>query len=347
MPSTYELLIEEDDPAVSKVVQLDQSALSIGRKPGNTILLDERNVSRHHARLIRSGDAVEIEDLNSYTGVLLNGERLNGRALLSEGDRIQIGDYRLALRRVVPASVTALPRTALIPLPEPPVKPPVKPPGRAEAPVRDPRTQRLTRRVLLALTMGALGLLGGLLLNRQDPEPQKRSAAIRAPALPTPRASPQPAPSWPVQDKPAVTPDIAQAKPQSATAPRLRRRSALPPLHDRRGTPAGTAESLAVPEPGQPPASGEQRLAEAQTLYVNGEFAAAIRVARALTTRPEPGVSPTRVWRLLGAAACHLGDLNLLNDAYRRVDPLSRQYLHYVCEKVHVTRSGGRFELAR
>lgn len=340
MPSTYELLIEEDDPAMSKVVQLDQSALSIGRKPGNNILLDERNVSRHHARLIRSGDAVEIEDLNSYTGVLLNGERVTGRAPLNEGDRVQIGDYRIALRRVVRASEAALTRTALILLPEPP-------PAQPEAPVRDPRAQRLTRRIFLALTMGALGLLGGLLLIRQGPAPQQRSASVGSAALQPPRANPRPTPPLPVQDKPAVAPDSVPAKPQSAAVPKLRRRGGPSQQHDPRTTPAGTTEAPAVAGLGQPSAAGEARLEEAQTLYVNGEFAAAIRVARGLTTRPDPGVSPTRVWRLLGAASCHLGDLGLLNEAYRRVDPVSRQYLQYVCERVHVTRVGGRFELAR
>jgi pSer/pThr/pTyr-binding forkhead associated (FHA) protein len=337
MPSNYELLIEEDDPALSKVVQLGQSALSIGRKPGNTILLDERNVSRYHARLVRAGDAVEIEDLNSYTGVLLNGQRLSGRALLHEGDQVRIGDYRLALRRVVQAAAAAPAQTVLIPLPEPPVRP--------AAPVRDPQPQRLIRRVWLILTMGALGLLGGLLLNRQGPGP--RSAPVSARALQTPRAAPPPAPPLPVQGKPAAPPADAQAKPQSATASKLRRRSALPQLPERRAVPAGSAEAPAVAAPGPSSASGEARLAEAQTLYINGEFAAAIRAARGLTTRPEPGVSSTRVWRLLGAAACHLGDLELLNEAYRRVDPVARQYLQYVCERAHVTRSGGRFELAR
>lgn len=339
MPSTYELLIEEDDPAMSKVVRFDQSALSIGRKPGNTILLDERNVSRYHARLVRAGDAVELEDLNSYTGVLLNGERLTGRALLNEGDLVQIGDYRLALRRVVRTTAPVLPQTVLIPLPEPPVQPAV--------PVRDPRSQRLTRRVLLALTMGAIGLLGGLMMIPQSPGPQKRSAPVSAQALQTPRASPRPTPPLPVRDKPAVAQDSVQAKPQSVTAPKVRRRSALPQLPERTATSAGTAEAPAVAALGQPSTSGEARLAEAQTLYINGEFAAAIRLARGLTTRPEPGVSPTRAWRLLGAAACHLGDLELVNEAYRRVDPVARQYLQYVCEKVHVTRSGSRFELAR
>lgn len=336
MPSTYELLIEEDDPAMSKVVQFAQPALSIGRKPGNTVLLDERNVSRYHARLVRAGDAVEIEDLNSYTGVLLNGERLTGRALLNEGDQVRIGDYRLALRRVVQIPATVLPQTTLIPLVAPPVQP--------EVPVRDLRSQRLTRRILLTLTMGAVGLLGGLLLIRQGPGP--RSAPVSAPVLQTPRTSPQPTSPMPVQAKQDVAPDIAQAKPQSVTAPKLRKRSTLPQLHDRRATPAGTSEAPAEAALGQPSASGEARLQEAQTLYVNGEYAAAIRLARGLTTHPEPGVSPTRVWRLLGAAACHLGNLDLVNEAYRRVDPLARQYLQYVCEKVHVTRSGGHFELA-
>lgn len=344
MLSTYELLIEEDDPAMKRVVPLDRPAISIGRKPGNSILLGERNVSRHHARLVREGDAVEIEDLNSYTGVLLNGQRISGRAPLQEGDRVQIGDYRLALRRVVPLVVAAPPQTVVRSRPEP------RQPR--EAPVREPPSLRRTRRIVLTLTMAAVGLLGGLLLIRQGPTPQRPATAVSAPVRLPPREKPQPQPQplLQVRATPPAASELAQARPQPDASPKLRKRSAPP--RDRSiglatATPTATTAPTVVTTPDPPSAAGEVRLEEAQAHYVRGEFAAAIRVARTLTTHPEPGVSLTRAWRLLGAAACRLGDLELLNEAYRRVDPVSRQYLQYVCEQAHVTRSGGRFVLAR
>lgn len=93
----YKLIIE-DDEGKTTVVPLIRDEITIGRKEGNTIRLTERNVSRRHARLVKSGSQVLIEDAESYNGIRVNGERIEGRHLIAEGDRIQIGDYQLALK---------------------------------------------------------------------------------------------------------------------------------------------------------------------------------------------------------------------------------------------------------
>jgi pSer/pThr/pTyr-binding forkhead associated (FHA) protein len=93
----YKLIIE-DDEGKTTVVPLIRDEITIGRKEGNTIRLTERNVSRKHAKLVKSNGAVFIEDLTSYNGIKVNGERIAGRAPINEGDRIQIGDYQLALK---------------------------------------------------------------------------------------------------------------------------------------------------------------------------------------------------------------------------------------------------------
>jgi pSer/pThr/pTyr-binding forkhead associated (FHA) protein len=92
----YKLIIE-DDEGKTTVVPLIRDEITIGRKEGNTIRLTERNVSRKHARLLRQNGHVFIEDVSSYNGIKLNGDRIDGRAAVGEGDRIQIGDYQLAL----------------------------------------------------------------------------------------------------------------------------------------------------------------------------------------------------------------------------------------------------------
>ena len=68
----YKLVIQ-DDEGKTTVVPLIRDELTIGRKEGNTIRLTERNVSRRHARLIRSNGSITIEDLNSYNGIRVNG----------------------------------------------------------------------------------------------------------------------------------------------------------------------------------------------------------------------------------------------------------------------------------
>jgi pSer/pThr/pTyr-binding forkhead associated (FHA) protein len=93
----YKLIIE-DDEGKTTVVPLIRDEITIGRKEGNTIRLTERNVSRRHAKLVKSNGSVFIEDLTSYNGIKVNGDRIAGRAPVNEGDRIQIGDYQLALK---------------------------------------------------------------------------------------------------------------------------------------------------------------------------------------------------------------------------------------------------------
>jgi pSer/pThr/pTyr-binding forkhead associated (FHA) protein/tetratricopeptide (TPR) repeat protein len=93
----YKLIIE-DDEGKTTVVPLIRDEITIGRKEGNTIRLTERNVSRKHAKLVKQNGSVYIEDLTSYNGIKVNGDRISGRAPVQEGDRIQIGDYQLALK---------------------------------------------------------------------------------------------------------------------------------------------------------------------------------------------------------------------------------------------------------
>lgn len=96
MPSAWKLIIE-DDAGKQIVVPFTRDVITIGRKEGNTIRLTERNVSRNHARLSKENGHVVLEDLKSFNGIKLNGDRIDGRVLVHEGDTIQIGDYHLAL----------------------------------------------------------------------------------------------------------------------------------------------------------------------------------------------------------------------------------------------------------
>src|SRR3954447_3242805 len=93
----YKLIIE-DDEGKTTVVPMIRDEITIGRKEGNTIRLTERNVSRRHAKLVKANGSVFIEDLQSYNGIKVNGDRIADRAPIAEGDRIQIGDYQLALK---------------------------------------------------------------------------------------------------------------------------------------------------------------------------------------------------------------------------------------------------------
>ena len=93
----YKLIIE-DDEGKTTVVPIIRDEITVGRKEGNTIRLTERNVSRRHARIIRQNSALYIEDLLSYNGIKVNGDRISGKVSIGDGDRIQIGDYQLSIK---------------------------------------------------------------------------------------------------------------------------------------------------------------------------------------------------------------------------------------------------------
>ena len=93
-------LIIEDDEGRKTVVPIvrEDVEITIGRQEGNTIRLTERNVSRRHAKLVRRDGAVLVEDLGSYNGIRVNGDKIDSVYEVNEGDLIQIGDYDLAVQ---------------------------------------------------------------------------------------------------------------------------------------------------------------------------------------------------------------------------------------------------------
>ena len=114
----YKLVIS-DDEGHATVVPLLRDEITIGRQEGNTIRLTERNVSRNHARLLRRNGSYVVEDLGSYNGVTVNGERIDVNAELAAGDQLGIGDYDLAFESGVMATANTLPSPKPKSLPPP------------------------------------------------------------------------------------------------------------------------------------------------------------------------------------------------------------------------------------
>lgn len=104
----YKLVIS-DDEGHTTVVPLLRDEITIGRNAGNAIRLTERNVSRNHARLVKRNGAYIVEDLGSYNGVTVNGERIDTKSELEAGDQLGIGDYDLAFQSDVAAVANTLP----------------------------------------------------------------------------------------------------------------------------------------------------------------------------------------------------------------------------------------------
>jgi len=138
-------LVIEDDEGNKTVVPVIRDEISIGRQEGNTIRLTERNVSRRHAKLIRSGDSsILVEELSARYGIRKNGEKISGTADFAVGDVFLIGDYRLTLQGDTPpdAKVESKANGA----PAPPALPKPASGGFSSQPTQITRTEDLERR---------------------------------------------------------------------------------------------------------------------------------------------------------------------------------------------------------
>ena len=81
---------------------LIQDKMVIGRASRNKkwdIDLVDRAASRPHAEILHQGDQWLLNDLGSANGTKLNGERVEGSSMLTEGDAIAIGESVLIFRR--------------------------------------------------------------------------------------------------------------------------------------------------------------------------------------------------------------------------------------------------------
>ena len=75
-------------------------ALTFGRAGDNTGVLDgDDYASTHHARVEATRDGVWLVDLGSTNGTWVNGEQLDGRRRLHDGDVVRIGQTELRYER--------------------------------------------------------------------------------------------------------------------------------------------------------------------------------------------------------------------------------------------------------
>ncbi len=84
----------------------------VGRDPGNSIVLGDAGVSRHHCEIHWNGNTWQVRDLGSTNGVWLtrqNGEVISLRgqsAPLQIGDELRLGEVRLGISFHLDVAVT-------------------------------------------------------------------------------------------------------------------------------------------------------------------------------------------------------------------------------------------------
>jgi serine/threonine protein kinase len=85
-------------------IRVDDEFLIGRQEEGAGTLGQDAEISRHHARIARSGGGFAIEDLGSTNGSFVNGRRITGAEILSPGDRIQLGATTMVVQVSVPSA---------------------------------------------------------------------------------------------------------------------------------------------------------------------------------------------------------------------------------------------------
>jgi pSer/pThr/pTyr-binding forkhead associated (FHA) protein len=101
-PARVGRLVVVESPTLEpgSVLEPGPVPLTIGRGRDNTTALDgDDYASAEHARVEAQRDGVWILDLGSTNGTWVNGERMDGRHRLRDGDTVRIGQTELRFER--------------------------------------------------------------------------------------------------------------------------------------------------------------------------------------------------------------------------------------------------------
>jgi pSer/pThr/pTyr-binding forkhead associated (FHA) protein/ketosteroid isomerase-like protein len=97
---SYQIVVQRG-PNPGQVFDLTQSEITIGRETNNDIAIDDRALSRRHARLRLEADLYVLKDLGSTNGTFVNGDRLEDERTIQPGDRINLGENVALLFKAV------------------------------------------------------------------------------------------------------------------------------------------------------------------------------------------------------------------------------------------------------
>jgi hypothetical protein len=170
------LIVMRSGPIPGSSYFIEKDEVFLGRDLANDLPVPDPEISRRHARFLRRGDSVYIEDLGSTNGTFLNGVRIAGPQQLKDGDLITLAEntvmsfevkgaatepLRVSAGKAEPALYTpeAPVRAAYQPVPAPVPQQPVAP---APTPVREKKKVGWCLIVLLILL--ALVLIVGVVL---------------------------------------------------------------------------------------------------------------------------------------------------------------------------------------
>jgi predicted component of type VI protein secretion system len=93
-PNPPRLWISQGGEA-ARSVPIAEGTTVIGRGEHCDVSLEDEAISADHLEISRRGPSLMAEDLDSRNGTLLNGEPLDSRKRVRDGDVLQAGDFRI------------------------------------------------------------------------------------------------------------------------------------------------------------------------------------------------------------------------------------------------------------
>lgn len=78
--------------SVGKMFKIEKAESIIGRSQTADIPIDDKSISRHHAKILIQNGKIFITDLGSTNGTFYNSIKIEGQVMINDGDKIQVGN---------------------------------------------------------------------------------------------------------------------------------------------------------------------------------------------------------------------------------------------------------------
>lgn len=91
-------------PEGTRTVVLRGKRITVGRLPENTIQIQDRTISAHHAELVQEGSHYRIRDLDATNGILVDGKQVKDFHL-HENCTVNLGNLECKFQREEPADL--------------------------------------------------------------------------------------------------------------------------------------------------------------------------------------------------------------------------------------------------
>jgi len=103
-PSFFLTMMVNGQPGLS--VWASGPSVAIGRSEDCGINLDDKLVSRQHARILLEGGLWYLEDVQSTNPTLINGQPIRGRSVLYKGDVLKMGSQQYTFHPEYPLGIS-------------------------------------------------------------------------------------------------------------------------------------------------------------------------------------------------------------------------------------------------